>query len=134
MKAAIDAESLADALTANGGDVAAALERYNAERQPYGAALVTRGRHIGALFRDRGGDRQQRIETLMREYGAAGLVRDQADPGAQSGLSFSHSRCRLANKPPPFSRRCFGPSYSGRCAFGKSSRARGTPGCRRTRA
>jgi 2-polyprenyl-6-methoxyphenol hydroxylase-like FAD-dependent oxidoreductase len=78
MKAAVDAESLADALAGSGGDVAAALARYDRERQPYGAALVTRGRHIGAYFADRGGDRQQRIETLMREYGAAGLVHDQA--------------------------------------------------------
>lgn len=78
MKAAIDAESLADALAASGGDVAAALKRYDIERQPYGAALVTRGRHIGAYFADRGDDRQQRIETLMREYGAAGMVRDEA--------------------------------------------------------
>jgi len=78
MKAAIDAESLAGALTAHGDDVAAALEHYNAERQPYGAALVARGRHIAGYFGDHGGDRQQRIETLMREYGAAGLVHDQA--------------------------------------------------------
>ncbi len=77
MKAAIDAESLAGAVAANGDDVAAALERYNTERQPYGAALVTRGRHIAGYFGDRGGDRQHRIETLMREYGAAGLVHDQ---------------------------------------------------------
>src|SRR4051812_40744182 len=77
MKAAVDAESLADALAGSGGDVAAALERYDRERQPYGAALVTRGRHIGAYFANRGGDRQQRIEALMREYGAAGLVHDQ---------------------------------------------------------
>jgi 2-polyprenyl-6-methoxyphenol hydroxylase-like FAD-dependent oxidoreductase len=78
MKAAVDAESLADALAGSGDDVAAALARYDHERQPYGAGLVTRGRHIGAYFADRGGDRRQRIETLMREYGAAGLVQDQA--------------------------------------------------------
>ena len=78
MKAAIDAESLADALAGGGGDVAAALARYNHERQSYGAALVTRGRHIGAYFAEGGGDRQQRIETLMREYGAAGVVHNQA--------------------------------------------------------
>jgi len=77
MKAAIDAESLADVLAGGGGDVATALERYDHERQPYGAALVTRGRHIGAYFAGRGGDRRQRVETLMREYGAAGLVHDQ---------------------------------------------------------
>src|SRR4051812_34489662 len=77
MKAAIDAESLADALAAKPGDVAAALQHYDKERQPYGAALVTRGRHIGAYFADRGSNREQRIETLMREYGAAGLVHEQ---------------------------------------------------------
>jgi 2-polyprenyl-6-methoxyphenol hydroxylase-like FAD-dependent oxidoreductase len=81
MKAAVDAESLAGALTADGDEVVAALERYNAERQPYGAALVTRGRHIAGYFGERGGDRQQRIETLMREYGAAGVVQDQAIRG-----------------------------------------------------
>jgi 2-polyprenyl-6-methoxyphenol hydroxylase-like FAD-dependent oxidoreductase len=80
MKAAIDAESLADALAAKPGDVAAALQHYDKERQPYGAALVTRGRHIGAYFADRGSNREQRIETLMREYGAAGLVHEQPIP------------------------------------------------------
>jgi 2-polyprenyl-6-methoxyphenol hydroxylase-like FAD-dependent oxidoreductase len=77
MKAAVDAESLADALTATGGDVPAALVRYNSERQPYGASLVARGRHIGGYFAARGGDPRQRIETVMREYGAAGMVRDR---------------------------------------------------------
>ena len=76
-KAAIDAESLAAAL-ADSRDVEASLRRYNDERQPYGAALVARGRHIGAYFAARGGDPRPRIESLMREYGAAGLVRDQA--------------------------------------------------------
>jgi 2-polyprenyl-6-methoxyphenol hydroxylase-like FAD-dependent oxidoreductase len=77
MKAAVDAESLVDALSANSGDIAAGLERYNTERQPYGASLVGRGRHIGALVTAHGDDVSRRIETLMREYGAAGIVRDQ---------------------------------------------------------
>jgi 2-polyprenyl-6-methoxyphenol hydroxylase-like FAD-dependent oxidoreductase len=77
MKAAIDAESLVDALSA-GSDVASGLDRYNSERQPFGAALVARGRHIGSYFAARDGDPRRRIETLMREYGAAGLVRDQS--------------------------------------------------------
>lgn len=76
MKAAIDAEALADAL-ANADDLAAGLTRYQAVRQPYGAALVARGRHIGATIAHRGGDPQQRIEMLMREYGSAGLVHDR---------------------------------------------------------
>lgn len=78
MKAAVDAESLVEALSASAGDVPAGLQRYNDERQPYGASLVARGHHIGAYFADRDGDPRQRIETLMREYGTAGIVRDQA--------------------------------------------------------
>ncbi|MBX9825845.1 MAG: FAD-dependent monooxygenase [Xanthobacteraceae bacterium] len=77
MKAALDAEALADALAASSGGVDAALQRYNAQRQPYGAWLVERGRHIGATIADRKADPTQRIETVMREYGAAGVVRDQ---------------------------------------------------------
>jgi 2-polyprenyl-6-methoxyphenol hydroxylase-like FAD-dependent oxidoreductase len=76
MKAAIDAETLTDALAAN-DDVAAALACYEAERQPYGAWLVERGRHIGGYFAEAGGNPRARIETLMHEYGSAGLVRDQ---------------------------------------------------------
>jgi 2-polyprenyl-6-methoxyphenol hydroxylase-like FAD-dependent oxidoreductase len=84
MKAAIDAETLADALAAGAGAVEA-LQRYNDARQPYGAALVARGRHIGATLMARGGDHAQRAETLMREYGSAGLVRDQPIAARVSG-------------------------------------------------
>ena len=78
MKAAIDAESLVEALSASAGDVPGAWSDTIDERQPYGAALVARGRHIGAYFAARNGEHGQRIETLMREYGAAGLFSDQA--------------------------------------------------------
>jgi 2-polyprenyl-6-methoxyphenol hydroxylase-like FAD-dependent oxidoreductase len=81
MKAAIDGETLADACNTCGGDLPAALERYDTERRRYGAWLVERGRHIGATFQARCGDAQARIETLMREYGSAGLVRDQPMTG-----------------------------------------------------
>jgi 2-polyprenyl-6-methoxyphenol hydroxylase-like FAD-dependent oxidoreductase len=77
MKAAVDAECLTDALTACGNDVAAALKRYDRERQPYGAWLVGRGRHIGGTIADRDADPHMRIETVMREYGAAGVVQSQ---------------------------------------------------------
>ena len=77
MKAAIDAESLVESLSVSGGDVAAALARYNEERQRYGVALVARGRHIGAYFAARGGDLRQHIAALMQEYGTAGIVRDR---------------------------------------------------------
>lgn len=76
MKAAVDAESLVAALSSN-DEIEAALNRYNSERQPYGASLVARGRHIGSYFAARDGGGRERIELLMREYGAAGLVRDQ---------------------------------------------------------
>jgi 2-polyprenyl-6-methoxyphenol hydroxylase-like FAD-dependent oxidoreductase len=75
MKAAIDAECLAEVLAACGNDVAAGLELYDRERRPYGAWLVDRGRHIGGYFEARDAEPRRRIETLMREYGAAGLVR-----------------------------------------------------------
>jgi 2-polyprenyl-6-methoxyphenol hydroxylase-like FAD-dependent oxidoreductase len=77
MKAALDAEALVDALSAGAADVGAALQRYNAGRQPYGAWLVQRGRHIGATIAARNMEPNERVETIMREYGAAGLVRDQ---------------------------------------------------------
>jgi 2-polyprenyl-6-methoxyphenol hydroxylase-like FAD-dependent oxidoreductase len=77
LKAAIDAESLSEALSGSAGDVPAALARYDEKRQPYGAALVARGRHIGGYFALRGGDPRRRLETLMREYGAAGIVADR---------------------------------------------------------
>ena len=77
MKAAVDAESPGRRPCA-GGDIEAALQRYNDDRQPYGAWLVERGRHIGAAITARDAEPRQRIETVMREYGAAGL-------GARSG-------------------------------------------------
>jgi 2-polyprenyl-6-methoxyphenol hydroxylase-like FAD-dependent oxidoreductase len=77
MKAAVDAETLADALAEHPNDVVAGLRHYNDIRQPYGVALVARGRHIGDTITDRKGVSQDRIETVMREYGAAGIVRDQ---------------------------------------------------------
>ena len=77
MKAAIDAEALTDALANHGNDIAAGLIRYDRERRPYGAWLVERGRHIGGYFEAIDVEPRQRAETLMREYGAAGIVSSQ---------------------------------------------------------
>jgi len=74
MKAALDAQGLADALAA--ADIAAALARYDSERRPFGSWLVERGRHIAGAVNARG-NHGTRIETVMREYGSAGLVRGQ---------------------------------------------------------
>jgi 2-polyprenyl-6-methoxyphenol hydroxylase-like FAD-dependent oxidoreductase len=72
-KAALDAQGLADALAASGGDVAAALARYDRERRRFGGWLVERGRRLGAYLdarrRPPGGPR-----TILREWGAAGVI------------------------------------------------------------
>jgi 2-polyprenyl-6-methoxyphenol hydroxylase-like FAD-dependent oxidoreductase len=72
-KAALDAQGLADALAASGGDVAAALARYDRERRRFGGWLVARGRRLGtyleAQHRPRGG-----LQTMLREYGPTGVI------------------------------------------------------------
>ena len=77
MKAALDAETLARCTRRGSAMSRRRWHRYDGERQPYGAWLVERGRHIGATIGARDLDPRRRIETLMREYGAAGLVGDQ---------------------------------------------------------
>jgi 2-polyprenyl-6-methoxyphenol hydroxylase-like FAD-dependent oxidoreductase len=49
-KAALDARCLADALTATGGDVDAALARYACERLRFGSWLVARSRSMGTCL------------------------------------------------------------------------------------
>ena len=74
MKAAMDADALATALAEVGsGDLGRALARYDAERRRYGSWLVARGRHIAGYFAKLATP-EARIATVMREYGAAGLV------------------------------------------------------------
>jgi len=72
-KAALDAQGLADAIVASGGDVAAALARYDRERRPVDRLVVARGRRLGAYLearrRPQGG-----LQTILREWGAAGVV------------------------------------------------------------
>jgi len=72
-KAALDAQGLTDALAASGGDVTAALARYDHERRAVGSLLVARGRHLGAYL-----DAQRRppggLHTILREWGAAGVI------------------------------------------------------------
>jgi len=72
-KAALDAQGLTDALAASGGDVAAALARYDGERRRFGSWLVARGRRLGAYLeaqrRPRGG-----LQTILREYGPTGVI------------------------------------------------------------
>lgn len=72
-KAALDAQGLTDALASSGGDLAAALARYDRERRRFGSLLVERGRRLGAYL-----DAQRRppggLQTILREWGAAGVI------------------------------------------------------------
>jgi 2-polyprenyl-6-methoxyphenol hydroxylase-like FAD-dependent oxidoreductase len=74
MKAALDAERLANALAGPASDLAGGLAHYDRETRRFGQWLVARGRHIGSYFEARDLDPRQRIETVMQEYGAAGMV------------------------------------------------------------
>jgi 2-polyprenyl-6-methoxyphenol hydroxylase-like FAD-dependent oxidoreductase len=73
MKAALDAQALADAISAS-DDIETALQRYDHARRPFGSWLVARGRHIGATITASGAPAEPRVATLMGEYGAAGVV------------------------------------------------------------
>jgi 2-polyprenyl-6-methoxyphenol hydroxylase-like FAD-dependent oxidoreductase len=76
-KAALDAEALVDTLTTVGGDLGAALARYDCERRQFGNWLVERGRYLGAHLEGHVRDHAQSrppIETFLREYGAAGVI------------------------------------------------------------
>jgi 2-polyprenyl-6-methoxyphenol hydroxylase-like FAD-dependent oxidoreductase len=82
-KAALDVQSLVDALAQESG-LDAALVRYAREREHLGRALVARGRHLGGYIRPAHEVREpayaashgQRIAVLLHEYGAAGVIRD----------------------------------------------------------
>ena len=86
MKAALDAQCLTDAL-AGGDDLHDALADYEDKRSKFGRRLVERGRHIGTrLAAQPEGDgsagarhvARMKIDRIMREYGAAGVVADEA--------------------------------------------------------
>jgi 2-polyprenyl-6-methoxyphenol hydroxylase-like FAD-dependent oxidoreductase len=81
MKAALDAQCLTEAL-AGSGDLHDALVDYEDKRSKFGRWLVERGRHIGAQLvaqpADDASARRRHIDRIMREYGAAGVVADEA--------------------------------------------------------
>jgi 2-polyprenyl-6-methoxyphenol hydroxylase-like FAD-dependent oxidoreductase len=88
-KAALDAQCLADALLSEGNDVEAALIHYDRERRQFGKWLVARGRYLGRYLEAQLKPREARTaaephrrpETLMREFGGAGVIDgDPNDP------------------------------------------------------
>ncbi len=93
-KAALDAECLAGALKETGGDVDAALARYDAERRVFGERIVARARRLGAYLEAQLKPPAQRTkveqeppaEVLMREIGSSSV--DIAELAAASPLEF----------------------------------------------
>lgn len=80
-KAALDAACLADALAAPGGDIDAALSRYNEERCEFGRAIVAHSRYLGAYIEaqlkpplERGPAGTRDPARLITDYGAPHLV------------------------------------------------------------
>ena len=80
-KAALDAACLADALAAPGGDIVAALSRYNEERCEFGRAIVAHSRYLGAYIEaqlkpplERGPAGTRDPARLITDYGAPHLV------------------------------------------------------------
>jgi 2-polyprenyl-6-methoxyphenol hydroxylase-like FAD-dependent oxidoreductase len=80
-KAALDAQALADALSAAGRDLGSALADYESTRKPIGRQMVARGRYLGSHLEPRhlrtdgiGPSRRPPLETYLREYGAGSVA------------------------------------------------------------
>jgi len=92
-KAALDAQCLGDSIIAAGGDLDAALARYDRERRHFGARIVAHARRLGAYLEaqlKRRGQREvseleQRPERVMREIGSSAVdLREFASPRGAS--------------------------------------------------
>jgi hypothetical protein len=88
---------LAEALVSSGNDVEAALIRYDMARREYGQWLVGRGRYLGRYLEAQlkppeartAGDLDRRPLTVLREFGASGVMNGEPDPERYSaGLAF----------------------------------------------
>jgi 2-polyprenyl-6-methoxyphenol hydroxylase-like FAD-dependent oxidoreductase len=77
-KAALDAECLAHAIAAAGGDIDAGLRRYDGERRRFGMRIVQRARRLGAYLEAQlkppakrtAQERRQYPEVVMHEIGS----------------------------------------------------------------
>ena len=84
-KAALDAQSLVDALAASPGDLDRALRQYDDEQRHFGSRLVARARLLGAHLeghrkpseQSSGTTPQWMPENYMREYGADDLIAER---------------------------------------------------------
>jgi len=80
-KAALDAECLAATIKTSGGDVRAALHRYDAERRVFGERIVARARRLGAYLEAQlkppaertEAEREPPAEVLLREIGSSSV-------------------------------------------------------------
>ncbi len=83
-KAALDAQCLANVLSAAGADIDGALGQYDVERRRFGNWLVARGRYLGAYLSAQqkpvnersGAELHRQPESFMREFGSAGVIED----------------------------------------------------------
>ena len=77
-KAGLDAQCLADAITQAGGNIDAALARYERERFQFGTRIVAQARRLGAYLQAQlkpraertAAELQQRPEVVLREIGS----------------------------------------------------------------
>jgi 2-polyprenyl-6-methoxyphenol hydroxylase-like FAD-dependent oxidoreductase len=84
-KAALDAQSLVNALTASPGDLARALAQYDHEQRSFGGRVVAHGRLLGAHLEAHGKPTEQgrgttlrwTPEAYIRQYGAGHLIAER---------------------------------------------------------
>jgi 2-polyprenyl-6-methoxyphenol hydroxylase-like FAD-dependent oxidoreductase len=81
-KAALDAQELADAITAS-ETLDCALARYDQARRMFGNRLVARGRYLGvhAIAKSSDGVAGRQPERILREFGAAGIINEEPMTG-----------------------------------------------------
>ena len=96
-KAALDAQCLADSLTATGNDVETALAHYDIERRQFGRSLVARARHLGAHLE---APRTQHEEERRQTHPRSRALHARLWCGGSNWQRWSGSRPPIHNGPP----------------------------------